>query len=329
MSDRNSTGGGRRPLSLLIWGLLAAALAAGAYLAGAGLAKRWLAPSLALPLPVETQTLTLAPTQVSTQTSAAQLIPGEPAEGTLGEDTVDEWQFRGRAGQSATIEMWLHPGSGSSVEAELAVRLVASDGAVLVEETGSVFLPPYLFEPNLPATDLYYVQVSPAAGAPGRYSLLLTFSDAPGAGTPGTPLPQHPTAITAGGSAATASPGQFLWPAPQRRISGWTFHDPGNPGHIGLDIGANMWDPIVAAAAGVVVFAEWGGGYGNLVIVEHAGGWLTYYAHFSEIVVEVGQEVRQGELLGGAGTTGYSTGPHLHFEIRYQGRPVDPHVYLQ
>jgi murein DD-endopeptidase MepM/ murein hydrolase activator NlpD len=329
MSERNPTGGGKSPLSLLIWGLLAAALAGGAYLAGADLAKRWLAPSLAFPLPAETQIPTSVPTQVSTRTAALRLTPGDPAEGTLGEHTVDEWQFQGLAGQSATVEMWLHPGSGSSVEAELVARLVAPDGTVLVEETGSVFLPPYLFEPNLPTTDLYSVQVSPAAGAPGRYSLLLTFSEASGVSTPGAPLPQRPTAMAASGSAATASPGQFLWPAPQRRISGWTFHDPANPGHIGLDIGADMWDPIVAAADGVVVFAEWGGGYGNLVVVEHEGGWLTYYAHFSEIVVDVGQEVRQGELLGGAGTTGYSTGPHLHFEIRYQGRPVDPHVYLQ
>ena len=85
-----------------------------------------------------------------------------------------------------------------------------------------------------------------------------------------------------------------------------------------------MWDPIVVVADGVVVFAEWGGGYGNLVIVGHGTGWRSYYAHLEEIVVEVGQEVRQGELLGGAGSTGYSTGPHLHFELRYQGRPVDP-----
>ena len=120
----------------------------------------------------------------------------------------------------------------------------------------------------------------------------------------------------------------FIWPTTRREISGWTFHDPGNPGHIGLDIAARMWDPIVAIADGTVVFAEWGGGYGNLVIVEHAGGWSSYYAHLDKYAVKAGQEVRQGELLGGAGTTGYSTGPHLHFEIRYQGRPVDPHVHL-
>ena len=128
--------------------------------------------------------------------------------------------------------------------------------------------------------------------------------------------------------AVAFTPGMFQWPTTRRAISGWVFHDPGNPGHNGLDIAAAMWDPIVAAADGIVVFADWGGGYGNLVIVEHQDDWLTYYAHFSEIVVEVGQEVRQGEILGGAGTTGYSTGPHLHFEIRYQGRPVDPHIHL-
>lgn len=79
---------------------------------------------------------------------------------------------------------------------------------------------------------------------------------------------------------------------------------------------------------GTVAYDDWLHGYGNLVIVNHGDGWLSYYAHLTEIVVENGQEVRQGELLGGAGTTGYSTGPHLHFELRYGGRPVDPHVHL-
>jgi hypothetical protein len=324
MSAMNPTGGGRSPLSLFTWAILIAVLATVAYLAGVGLAKHSMAPSLALPLPTETR----SPAQVSTQIAATWFKPDEPVEGTLGEDADDVWRFRGTAGQSVTIEMWLHPGSGSSVEAELAVHLVASDGTVLASETGSVFLPPYLAWPQLPADDLYYVRVAPASGAPGRYSLLLTLSDAPVPGTPGAPVPQQPPTAAAPGGLAAASPGQFQWPTTRRAISGWTFHDPGNPGHIGLDIAARTWDPIVAAAGGVVVFAEWGGGYGNLVIVEHDGGWRTYYAHFSEIVVEVGQEVRQGEILGGAGTTGYSTGPHLHFEIRYQGRPVDPHVHL-
>jgi murein DD-endopeptidase MepM/ murein hydrolase activator NlpD len=224
--------------------------------------------------------------------------------------------------------MWLHPGSGSSVEAELAVHLIAPDGTVLASEAGSVFLPPYLNWSQLQTDDLYYIQVAPTSGAPGRYSLLLTLSEAPILSTPIASLPEKPTAAAPTAPVIAITPGMFQWPTTRRAISGWTFHDPANPGHIGLDIAAEMWDPIVAVADGMVIFAEWGGGYGNLVIVEHGDGWRTYYAHFSEIVVEVGQEVRQGELLGGAGTTGYSTGPHLHFEIRYQGRPVDPHIYL-
>jgi len=325
MDNVNLRGGGRGPLSLFVWVVVIATLATSAYLAGASLAKRWMATSLALPLPIETPVPSLAP--APTRISAVWLTPGDPAEGTLGEDIADNWRFRGLDGQSVTIEMWLHPGSGSSVETELTIHLIAPDGTVLASEAGSVFLPPYLVWPQLSSDDLHYVRVEPTSGAPGRYSLLLTLSDAPPPGTPGTPLPQRPTPVAAGIPVAV-SQGQFQWPTTRRSISGWTFHDPSNPGHIGLDIAAEMWDPIVAAADGIVVFAEWGGGYGNLVIVEHDGGWLTYYAHFSEIVVKVGQEVRQGEILGGAGTTGYSTGPHLHFEIRYQGRPVDPHVHL-
>ena len=320
------TGGGRSPLSLLMWMALAAVLAAAAYLTGAELARRWVGPSPArggmespLALPGETQ----VPAQ-----AAAWLTPGAPVEGTLDAEAGDEWQFEGHAGQSATVETWLHPGSGSNVEAELAVHLIAPDGTMLAQEAGSVFLPPYLVTSHLPAAGLYRVQVIPVSGAPGRYSLLLTLSDAAVPVTPGTAPPPQPTAAAPGDHIAASTQGLFQWPTTRREISGWTFHDPRNPGHIGLDIAARMWDPIVAVADGVVVFAEWGGGYGNLVIVDHGNGWRSYYAHLSEIVIETGQEVRQDELLGGAGSTGYSTGPHLHFELRYEGRPVDPPVHL-
>jgi hypothetical protein len=312
----NSTRGRRGILSLLRWVALAAILAAAAYLAGVALAQHLLEPPSVFPEP--TQAAAQAPTQIV----AIRLTPGDPVEGTLDEESGDEWQFQGRVGQSVTIETWLHPGSGSSVEAELAVHLIGPEETVLASESGSVFLPPYLVASRLPFDGFYRVQVTPASGAPGRYSLLLTFSDAPAPVTPGTPPHQQPTAAP-----TIVSQVQFVWPTTQRVISGWTFHDPRNPGHIGLDIAASMWDPIVAVADGMVVFADWGGGYGNLVIVEH-GDWRSYYAHLSEIVVELGQEVRQEELLGGAGSTGYSTGPHLHFELRYLGRPVDPHIHL-
>lgn len=314
---------GGNPLSLLVWALLAAALVAVAYLGGSALAQRYILPSgLLLPSPTE------APVQATASAVAAWISTGAPVEGTLNAETADEWQFHARGGQSAILEMWLHPGSGSSTDAELAVCLIAPDGTILANESGSAFLLPYVFAPSLPQTGLYRVQVTPTSGAPGRYSLALTLSDesAPAAaGGPGTPQPNVPTPA---GSVATVTQGKFIWPTTRREISGWTFHDPGNPSHIGLDIAAQMWDPIVAVADGVVVFAQWGGGYGNLVIVEHADGWSSYYAHLAEFAVKAGQEVRQGELLGGAGSTGFSTGPHLHFELRYYGRPVDPHVHL-
>ncbi len=152
MSEMNPTGGGKSPLSLFMGITLIIALAAVAYLAGAGLAKRWLATSLALPLPLPVATPVPAP--VSTRISAIWLTPGGPAESTLGADVADHWRFRGVAGQSIIIEMWLHPGSGSSVDTELTVSLLSPDGTVLASEMGSVFLPPYLTWPQL-ADDLY------------------------------------------------------------------------------------------------------------------------------------------------------------------------------
>jgi len=304
--------------SFLSWVALVALLTAMAYVGGAILARRWMTPSLALPGPT--------PTPQPRVPSATTIGPDEPVEGTLDSEAFHEWQFQGEAGQSAVVEMWFHPGSGSSVEAELIVRLIGPTGSLLAEKQGSVFLPPYLFQSSLPATGLYRLQVSPLSGSPGRYSIDLALSDGLTQPTPGTP-PIRPTAPPLDDPPATVA-AQFKWPTTRRAISGWTFHDPGNPGHIGLDIAAERWDPIVAVLDGKVVFAEWGGGYGNLVIVEHEGGWSSYYAHLTEIAVDRGQEVRQGETLGGAGTTGYSTGTHLHFELRYRGRPVDPHIHL-
>lgn len=308
-------------LALFGWGALVVVLAVGGYVGGAVLARRWMAPSLAL---LDDILLDNMPTPGPRP--ALWIAPGEPEEDTLDAEIPDEWQFEGQAGQSATVEMWLHPGSGSNVDAEMSVRLLAPDGTILVEKQGSAFLPPYIFEPALPATGLYRIEVVPVGGAPGRYSIGLSLSDAVTEATPdATPL--RPPGATPDSPAAAAAK-LFRWPTTRRRISGWTYHDPDNPGHIGLDIAAEMWDPVVAVADGDVVFADWAGGYGNLVILEHGSDWRSYYAHLTEIAVKVGQQVRQGETLGGAGTTGHSTGPHLHFELRYRDRPVDPHIYL-
>lgn len=98
--------------------------------------------------------------------------------------------------------------------------------------------------------------------------------------------------------------------------------------HTGLDIGGRSGEPIVAAKAGVVIFAGWRGGYGNTVVVDHGDGFSTLYAHQSQIGAAVGQQVAIGEVIGYVGSTGWSTGPHLHYELRLNGNPIDPLPYL-
>ena len=121
---------------------------------------------------------------------------------------------------------------------------------------------------------------------------------------------------------------EFLWPTDSRRISGWRFHDPRNPPHSGLDIGLVTGDPIYASDGGTIIYRGWSGGYGNLIVVYHGRGYQTFYAHLSEIWVECGQNVQRGEAIGAGGSTGYSTGPHLHFEIRLDNVPIDPESRL-
>lgn len=132
------------------------------------------------------------------------------------------------------------------------------------------------------------------------------------------------------GNTAVSGPGANGWftlPTGSYSVSGWYFHDPGNPTHIGLDYTCHLGDPIYAADNGVVVFSGWGGGYGNLVQINHGNGYVTYYGHFDSIWVGCGESVYQGQVIGLCGTTGWSTGPHLHYEIRLNGVPQDPQLY--
>jgi murein DD-endopeptidase MepM/ murein hydrolase activator NlpD len=118
----------------------------------------------------------------------------------------------------------------------------------------------------------------------------------------------------------------FIWPvnAPITSPFGWRW----GRMHEGVDLGAAYGSPIAAAAAGVVIYAGWEGGYGNLVVIDHGGGLATAYGHQSRIAVSLGQSVAQGETIGYVGSTGHSTGPHLHFEVRVNGEAVDPLGYL-
>lgn len=98
--------------------------------------------------------------------------------------------------------------------------------------------------------------------------------------------------------------------------------------HSGLDFGADYGTPIRAAASGKVLFAGWYGGYGQTVILDHGNNVTTLYGHTSEIYVQEGQTVQRGTPIAAVGSTGLSTGPHLHFEVRIAGNPVDPQEYL-
>ncbi|MGP6192078.1 MAG: murein hydrolase activator EnvC family protein [Vulcanimicrobiaceae bacterium] len=134
----------------------------------------------------------------------------------------------------------------------------------------------------------------------------------------------------AGGSPAAPAhgSGQFIWPihGPITSPFGYRTNPFGGAPdfHPGLDIAADMGTPILAADSGRVIIAGWVSGYGNYISIDHGGGISTGYGHCSRIDVSIGQDVQRGQVIGAVGSTGHSTGPHVHFEVRVNGRPVDP-----
>ena len=98
--------------------------------------------------------------------------------------------------------------------------------------------------------------------------------------------------------------------------------------HTGLDISATTGTEIKAVASGTVICAKYSGSYGNLVKIDHGNGVETWYGHTSKMYVKVGQEVKAGDVIAAVGSTGNSTGPHLHLEIRINGTHVNPQKYL-
>ncbi|MBM3709412.1 MAG: hypothetical protein FJW61_03205 [Actinobacteria bacterium] len=130
----------------------------------------------------------------------------------------------------------------------------------------------------------------------------------------------------------TAPAGKLLWPTIGKISSGFGPRTSKNTGrtrmHNGIDIYAPLGTPVVAADSGQVLRAEYYGGYGLVVLVYHGGGVATYYAHLSGYTVSVGQFVQRGQVIGYVGNTGYTTGYHLHFEVRIDGVPKNPRNYL-
>jgi murein DD-endopeptidase MepM/ murein hydrolase activator NlpD len=124
-----------------------------------------------------------------------------------------------------------------------------------------------------------------------------------------------------------------LWPVKGELESGFggrrnPFGGDGYEFHTGQDIDADMGTPVQAAANGTVNFAGWQNGYGQLVVIDHGDGLTTRYGHLSQIGATVGQSIKRGTVLGLSGSTGRSTGPHLHYEVRINDKPVDPRPYL-
>ncbi len=117
--------------------------------------------------------------------------------------------------------------------------------------------------------------------------------------------------------------GIFRWPTSGYISQGYWY------GHRAIDIANAIGTAIVAADGGYVSFAGWTDiGYGYLIVIDHNNGYQTYYAHLSNIFVQEGEQVSAGQVIGAMGSTGNSTGPHLHFEIRYHGYPTNPFIYL-
>ncbi|NMC54250.1 MAG: peptidoglycan DD-metalloendopeptidase family protein [Chloroflexi bacterium] len=121
--------------------------------------------------------------------------------------------------------------------------------------------------------------------------------------------------------------GTFIYPTVSHDISGYNYSPETN--HNALDFGGSLGNAIYAVDAGVVVYAGWNDyGYGNMVVIDHGNGFQTLYAHLNTVGVACAQSVYQGDLIGGLGSTGNSSGPHLHFEIRYNGGYVNPWNFL-
>lgn len=128
--------------------------------------------------------------------------------------------------------------------------------------------------------------------------------------------------VSAGGPVGS---GSFIWPASQHFLSGNDYWS----GHLAIDIAAGEGAPLYAVDSGVIVYAgPIGGGYGNMIMIDHQNGYHSLYAHLSQISVYCGQGVAQGALIGMAGSTGKSTGAHLHFEVRYLGGFINPWYVL-
>ncbi|MFA6170114.1 MAG: peptidoglycan DD-metalloendopeptidase family protein [Candidatus Margulisiibacteriota bacterium] len=128
--------------------------------------------------------------------------------------------------------------------------------------------------------------------------------------------------------AAIKSTGTLIWPLRGRITLEFGVRHRIQGRHTGIDIAATYGSPILAADSGEVIFSGWWDGYGKAIVIDHGRGLATVYAHMSRLYASVGSKVIKGQTIGLEGSTGYSTGPHCHFEVRRNGTPVNPRKYL-
>ena len=141
-----------------------------------------------------------------------------------------------------------------------------------------------------------------------------------------TPISQNAFAF---GTASVSSNMPSIWPTTGVVTSPYGLRWGGSDFHPGIDIANDMGTPIVATADGIVVVAGWNsGGYGNMVDIDHGNGIMTRYGHASQVVVSAGQHVKRGQVIALMGSTGFSTGPHVHYEVHVNGQRVNPISYL-
>jgi murein DD-endopeptidase MepM/ murein hydrolase activator NlpD len=144
-------------------------------------------------------------------------------------------------------------------------------------------------------------------------------------GSAGVSLVSFGPGTCEGGYEGAYGTGSFIWPSPIHEVVGNDYWS----GHLAIDIASGEGIPVLASDSGVVVFAGWAnGGYGYMVMIDHGNGYTTLYAHLSQVTAFCGNSVSQGQQIGFGGSSGNSTGPHLHFEVRYQEGFTNPYLVL-
>jgi murein DD-endopeptidase MepM/ murein hydrolase activator NlpD len=255
-------------------------------------------------------------------------IPG-PVESSAGATASGEHPTTEPAGPPPGAKAWetaVEPRAGQPLPAEL-LRAFEAGNMPAVE--GPV--PPELARAfDHPTEPMPHPVTPPAPPPPAEKSTAVSASIGPP--PPGAPANQRPSAtagrppLGARPTAATALAGTLQWPL--RGVLYARFGKKGREPHDGIDLAAPAGTPVKTAGEGVVLFAGPQSGYGLIVVVGHERGLVTVYAHSRDLRVRTGQSVRPGQVIATVGESGKTSGPHLHFEVRVDGEPVDPVRFL-